>query len=139
MPSMTEPRRKPAVRPRAPFFCHHMELQGKMTKKPTPYSNRFVAVHGYSFRYCSQVGILWDQVLQLKHSRSLLTASSFLAMSRSLHRRSVEVEQHWPTNLIVSGFFTPSLSSLSHAILDSTRNDYPVIQRFRKLQAQGCS
>ena len=66
----------------------------------------------------------WDQELQLKHSRSLLTASSFLALSY-LHRRPVEVEQHWPTNLIVSGFFTPSLSSLSHAILDSTRNDYP--------------
>ena len=39
------------------------------------------------------------------------------------------------SNLIVSGFFTPSLSSLSHAILDSTRNVYPAIQRFRKLQA----
>ena len=53
----TEPGCKPAVRPRAPFCCQHMELQGKMTwKKPAPYNNRFVAVHGYITGIVLKVG-----------------------------------------------------------------------------------
>ncbi|KAF8156042.1 hypothetical protein B0H34DRAFT_808974 [Crassisporium funariophilum] len=37
----------PLPQPRAPFFCHHPEPHGKGKKKPTPFSNRFVAVHGH--------------------------------------------------------------------------------------------
>ncbi|KDR70856.1 hypothetical protein GALMADRAFT_214234 [Galerina marginata CBS 339.88] len=37
----------PLPRPRAPFFCHHLEPQGKGKKKPTLFSNRFVTVHGH--------------------------------------------------------------------------------------------
>ena len=44
-----EPGSKPVTaRARAPFLCQHPAAQGSTTrKKPTPYNNRFVVVHGY--------------------------------------------------------------------------------------------